>query len=642
LSQPGSRSNFALVDRHRLGRNDFPTIAIVTEYRALYRKYRPQRFSDVIGQGHVTETLSSEVQSGRVAHAYLFAGPRGTGKTSTARILAKALNCTDRGADGEPCSVCDSCRGIIESSSMDVIELDAASHNKVEDVREIRANVGTVASAGGARRVYILDEAHMLSRAASNALLKTLEEPPEHAHFVLATTEPYKLPDTIRSRTQRFDFHPIGSEALVGHLSQVALAEGLEASHEALALIVRHASGSARDALGLLEQVGALGGGSVDSRGVIRALGLADADAFAGLIKAVADESAADGLSLIASLVSEGADLRRFVSDSIEFLRGVFLAQYAPNLEEIVDETAEVLEEWRSHGRTLSPGDVLRCIDRLGAALLDLREGREERLVVELAMLQMTRPETAPDLSSLAARLDRLEERMRLLAERGIPAADESGSTIASQPVAVAPVQDEPPVEPTIDEPAPDAVEEPESGPDASQPPTLAVVPDEPLTEEPESAVPEAATELDRAPTGVAGAPDLGAVDAAWPSIMARVREDAGMRRHALFREARPTGVEGDRLILEVPDHLPFHLAQLGEDDRLNEIVAAAASAALGTTLRLEYRAGAASSPKAERQPDPEPVRAPDKDQLLDEGEAEIDPAGLVIDLLGGEIISDD
>ncbi len=593
----------------------------VTEYRALYRKYRPQRFADVIGQSHITETLASEVESGRVAHAYLFAGPRGTGKTSTARILAKMLNCTDLGSDGAPCSQCVSCTGIMQGSSMDVIELDAASHNKVDDIREIRANVGTVASAGGARRVYILDEAHMLSRAASNALLKTLEEPPEHAHFVLATTEPYKLPDTIRSRTQRFDFHPIGSEVLIQHLAKVAQAEGFEASHDSLALIARHATGSARDALGILEQVAALGGGKVEARGVTRALGLADADAFGQLVSAVSSQSAAEGLLLIASLASEGTDLRRFVSDSIQFLRGVFLAQYAPNLEEIVDETAEVLEEWRGHGRTLSPGDVLRCIDRLGEALAELREGREERLVVELAMLQMTRPETAPDPASLAVRIDRLEERLRLVGERQSAAAASPtpDSTVVAGPVVEVSSEDE--TETTVEPPSLTVVLDDEPNEDAGGDDAVSL-PDDSVVE--------------RAPASLS----LEAVDAAWPAIMARVREEAGMRRHALFREARPVEVDGDRLVLEVPANLPFHLAQLGEDDRLNSIVAAAASEALEGTIRLEYRVGAEDSTTAAPKP-AEPERVPDKDQLLDDGEAEIDPAGLVIDLLGGEIIDD-
>lgn len=588
---------------------------LVTEYRALYRKYRPQRFSEVVGQGHVTDTLSSEIESERVAHAYLFAGPRGTGKTSTARILAKTLNCTDLGDDGEPCSMCASCVGIMDGTSMDVIELDAASHNKVEDIREIRANVGTVATVGGSKRVYILDEAHMLSRAASNALLKTLEEPPEHAHFVLATTEPYKLPDTIRSRTQRFDFHPIGSEALVGHLAEVAREEGFEVGHDSLALIARHAAGSARDALGLLEQVAALGGGTVEARGVTRALGLADVDAYRRLIEAVAAESAADGLTLIASLSAQGTDLRRFVSDSIEFLRGIFLAQYAPNLSEIVDETAETLEEWRAQGRVLGPPDVLRCIDRLGEALVELREGREERLVVELAVLQMTRPETAPDPASIAVRVDRLEERLRLLGERGGEGAarePDSASTRAQQPDT-----------PTPETPQPD-------------PPKLAVVPPEPNEEEADGGIGDSAN-LD---TPHPASFTLDEVDSAWPAIMARVREEAGMRRHALFREARPAAADGNLLVLEVPAHLPFHLAQLAEDDRLNGIVTSAAADALGGPVRLEYRTAPDDEPAAVAPPVLD--RAPDKDQMLDDGSAAIDPAGLVIDLLGGEIVTED
>ena len=390
-------------------------------YQALYRKYRPQRFGEVVGQDHVTLTLAREVQQGRMVHAYLFAGPRGTGKTTTARIIAKVLNCPDLGADGEPCSRCPSCLAIAEGTSLDVIELDAASHNKVEDVREIRANVGTVASTGGAQRVYILDEAHMLSRAAANALLKTLEEPPEHAYFVLATTEPYKLPDTIRSRAQRFDFHPIGSEILIAYLADIAARERYQAAPDGLALIARHARGSVRDALGLLEQVAALGSGKVEARGVTRALGLAPSETYTRLARALADHDAPGALALAASIAAEGADLRRFVADAIEFFRGVFLARYAPNLEEIVDEPAEVLTEWRAQARLLEGGEVLRAVEVLGEALAALREGREERLVVELALLRLARPETSVDAASLAARLDRVEDRVRRLGEAAPP-----------------------------------------------------------------------------------------------------------------------------------------------------------------------------------------------------------------------------
>src|SRR5665811_949589 len=236
-----------------------PLLSPLVDYQALYRKYRPQLFSEIVGQDHVTATLAREIADERVAHAYLFAGPRGTGKTTTARVLAKALNCPDRSPDGEPCGVCMSCVAVAEGSSLDVSELDAASHNSVEDIREMRVSVSTVASVGGAKRVFILDEAHMLSKAAGNALLKTLEEPPEHVHFVLATTEPYKLLDTIRSRAQRFDFRQVPVEVLVAHLRQIGASEGYESADLALTTIARRAQGSVRDALSLLEQVSALG-----------------------------------------------------------------------------------------------------------------------------------------------------------------------------------------------------------------------------------------------------------------------------------------------------------------------------------------------------------------------------------------------
>ena len=269
------------------------------EYQALYRRYRPQSFDDVVGQAHVTSTLAREVAEGRVAHAYLFAGPRGTGKTTTARILAKALNCGNRNPDGSPCNECESCVAITDGSSLDVMELDAASHNSVEDIRDIRVSVTTVASQAGSKRVFILDEAHMLSKAAGNALLKTLEEPPEHVHFVLATTEPYKLLDTIRSRSQRFDFHPIPIEALAAHLGRVADQEGYKTDPAALVAVARHAAGSARDSLSLLEQVAALGDGKVDVTGVRRALGLADTEAFQRMAEAIIESDATSALHLV-------------------------------------------------------------------------------------------------------------------------------------------------------------------------------------------------------------------------------------------------------------------------------------------------------------------------------------------------------
>ena len=303
----------------------------MTRYQALYRKYRPQRFDEVVGQDHVIGTLTREVTDEKVAHAYLFAGPRGTGKTTTARLLAKSLNCTNRSTGAEPCNECTSCMGITEGTSLDVIELDAASHNKVEDVREIRVNVGTVAAAEGARRIYILDEAHMLSRAAGNALLKTLEEPPEHVVFVLATTEPYKLLDTIRSRSQRFDFHPVSSETLVEYLAEISNREGFTADQAGLSMIATHARGSVRDSMSLLEQVAALGDGTVSSEGVTRALGLADAEAFSGLVAAIANEDAPAALGLVAQLAHAAPTF----GGSLPILLASSAASSSPNMHPI-------------------------------------------------------------------------------------------------------------------------------------------------------------------------------------------------------------------------------------------------------------------------------------------------------------------
>ncbi|HEX9854316.1 MAG TPA: DNA polymerase III subunit gamma/tau [Acidimicrobiia bacterium] len=577
------------------------------DYQALYRRYRPQRFGEVVGQDHVTATLLREVVEGKVAHAYLFAGPRGTGKTTTARLLAKSLNCTNRGADGEPCTECPSCVGIAEGTSLDVIELDAASHNKVEDIREIRVNVSTVAAAGGARRVYILDEAHMLSRAAGNALLKTLEEPPEHVVFVLATTEPYKLLDTIRSRSQRFDFHPMPFEVLVDHLDDVSAREGFNVDAEAMTLVANHAAGSMRDALSLLEQVAALGEGKVAAAMVSRALGLADKDAFSTLASAIRDQDAPAALGLVAKLASQGADLRRFVSESVGFFRGVFLAQYSPNLEEIADESPDTLALWRAFATELQVSDVLRAVDQLSEALLHVRQGREERLVIELAMLRLTRPETAVDVESLQTRLGRLEARVRELAGQVVsgPNVAPRGHEQAVEPESVA-------ADAPFETPEPVVV----AGHDGDDGP-------------PGAASGDADTLVDL---------DLGTLGASWPAIVARVREVAGPSRHAWLKEAVPAGVEAGTVTFHVPTHLPFHLEQLREDRGLHEVVSSVAIDVLGGAITLEF----VPAPHDDRKlmPVAEPERAPDRDDLLEEGKGD-DPTELLADLLGGEIVSE-
>ncbi len=600
------------------------------EYQALYRKYRPQRFDEVVGQDHVTHTLAREVVDGKIAHAYLFAGPRGTGKTTTARLLAKSLNCENRGPDGEPDNTCASCLGIIDGNSLDVIELDAASHNKVEDVREIRVNVGTVAAAAGARRIYILDEAHMLSRAAGNALLKTLEEPPEHVIFVLATTEPYKLLDTIRSRSQRFDFHPIASERLIEHLQDIASRESFDVDEASLAMIAGHAAGSVRDGMSLLEQVAALGNGTVRPEVITRALGLADRDAFGKLAEAVTAGDAASALALVADMASRGADLRRFAAEAVEFFRGVFLAQYAPNLEEVVDESADVIALWRRHAAAMPSGEVLRAVDLLGDALLQLRQGREERLVIELALLRLTRPETAADAASLASRVDRLEARLRSMERSPSPAqtAPAAAAEIVEprQPHAAASGADGTAGAAerarATAERAPAAASAEAARSPAEQPPAV---------EDTRPSVPAAA------PAARLSDLDLGTFATVWPALVAQVRDAAGPVRHALVKVATPVAVVDSVVQLALPAHMPFHLERLREDTELQAKMNAIATELLGGAVTIEFVAGEDGAAAVE---DDEPPPTLDKDDLLAADDVE-DPAAIVVDMLGGEVVSE-
>ena len=360
-------------------------------YQSLYRRFRPGTFGEVRGQDHVVLALRNAVRDGRVGHAYLFSGPRGTGKTSTARILAKALNCTDL-RDGEPCGVCSSCVEITRGTSLDVHELDAASNNGVEAMRDLvsRAALGTP----GRQKVYIVDEVHMLSTAASNALLKTLEEPPAHVVFVLATTDPQKVLPTIRSRTQHFEFHLLGADTLEALLNQVRQDAGLVLPEHAVDVAVRRGRGSARDALSVLDQVAAAN--AVDD----------DLPSLGEIVDALAERDPARALVAVAQLVAAGWAPQQLAGDLVDHLRQGFLGLVAPQLADAVGEERTAVAGGAS---ALGLAGVVRAIEAVGRAQMTMRDAPDPRVHLEVALIRLARPEVDDGPDALLARLERLE-----------------------------------------------------------------------------------------------------------------------------------------------------------------------------------------------------------------------------------------
>ncbi len=504
--------------------------------QALYRKWRSRTFDEVIGQEHVTRTLQNALATDRVAHAYLFTGPRGTGKTTTARLLAKAVNCVGEG-DTKPCGVCSICQAVDEGRLLDMIEIDAASNRGIDEIRDLREKVGF--RPGEARvKFYIIDEVHMLTDPAFNALLKTLEEPPPHVIFVLATTEPHKIPATIVSRCQRFDFRRIPLSEISRWLAHIAQAEGLKVEPTALEYIARQGSGSMRDAISLLDQLTAYGSDTITLAQVQAVLGAVASQVVIELADSLIESDLARGLDVINRVVGDGTEPRQFTREFVEYLRGLLLLKIGDGSSllraSVPDETLARMEEQVTH---LSPRTLLRATRLFNAAALEMKAGFLPQLPLELAFVEAVMDEST-----------------------------------AESPAAPSPVpaqkQSPPPAAPSKSPP-----------PTSSSPPSPLPAP--PVQPPPSSTPPTTVGDL-----------SLDAVNDNWQNILVQLRQTNKMVE-ALMRSVRVVGVEGNGVIVEAPsDLLKGRIEQTGSKSQVEQSISQVMgiSVRLRCVLRGEYR----------------------------------------------------
>jgi DNA polymerase III subunit gamma/tau len=508
---------------------------------SLYRKWRPRAFSAIVGQEPVVRTLRRAIEKGRVAHAYLFSGPRGTGKTSTAKVLAMGLNC-EQGPTAEPDGTCAACRGVINNSSLDVVEMDAASNRGIDEIRDLRDRVN-LAPVSGRMKVYIIDEVHMLTTEAFNALLKMLEEPPEHVVFVLATTEKHKVLPTIVSRCQSFEFRRPGVDVLSGKLAEIAAAEGIEVEAGALNVISREARGSFRDAEGLLDQLSSFAEDGITAQSVRDLLGSVGPEALLDTTAALHERRATDALRIVDRLSNEGRDLGQFVTELVAHLRVLMLLPHAPEvaLAEVGADERGPLEEQAAAIPTV---EVVRLVEALGATLGRIKRGGEPKIEVELAFLKLARDYTEPPVDALLRRLETLER------------AVESG--VATRALSAAPPTLVSPEEPAPPEAEPSTVGSSETGAETT---------------------PEPHDRRTQAPA------------LRWGEVMAALKGRRKALTAAVYGDARVEEFDGEVLAISFPEDKQFQVGMAQERKHVDELQNVL-EGLVGGRPRLEVRAG--------------------------------------------------
>ncbi|MHB8780807.1 MAG: DNA polymerase III subunit gamma/tau [Candidatus Geothermincolia bacterium] len=540
-------------------------------YVALYRKWRPQTFKEVVGQDFVVQTLSNAITSGNIGHAYLFTGPRGSGKTSVARILAKAINC-QAGPTPEPDNTCKSCLSITEGNSLDVVEIDAASHTGVDNIRELRESA-VFSPAASRKKIYIIDEVHMLSTAAFNALLKTLEEPPEHVIFALCTTEPQKVPKTILSRCQRFDFRRVEVPILKGHLQRIVEEERHRVEPACLALIARYAHGSVRDALVSLEQLVSYSGGEATLADCTQLLQMVETELLLRLSQLMATADVTGVLRLVRELVEGGKDLQQFVRDAIDHFRLIFLLQHVEEGREFAEVEEETYGLLKEQARALEPRATLRAIEVLAQTATDMKQTEHPQILLEMALARICRPELEAGPGLFEGRLERLERTVREL---------------AGEPVA--------PLEQREAEPARDA-----------RPPEPAPQPR----------------------VSISGDGDIETIKRSWSTLMEQVKKRK-RTTHALLMEGMPSSLTGGKLVIRFHERSAFHALEVKKESHRDVIEGALREVfghdiGLETVVEGEPPASHHAKMEAEGEP-PEPVVAPREDAAVAEPE-EPEPA---------------